>query len=322
MSFSIMTIRQSDNTIIMQKIYLYILALTAALTLAACDKGNTEPQAVRDYPTFSATILGEGTRASDTSWDANDVIGIYCGDDVVNLSHTHQGNGTFAVTDPTKQIIFTDNNQVKFTAYYPYGTLSTSASYKGKIATYATKNLAQTPADQKNFDYLWAEEAYGSKANPDVKFTFTHQMSKISLVFTSDDIDVSDITAFSIDGLYLKGTFDPKEGKCEPLASASPTKSTMTLKNYNNATVEDGVPAPPIIVFPQTLKANPVTLSVTASDAGISTITGSITFKDGELKAGCNYQFVVKISKTNLSVGTSTISEWTPVDRGDNWEAW
>lgn len=315
----------------MKRIYLHILVtMMATLTLAACDKEDAELKVVSDYPSFSATIEGSASRASETSWDKKDKIGITVTEGIVsggnpsgtvnNICHsTTNGDGIFTVDNAKYQIIFTDKKPVKFVAYYPQGTLSTSGSYNGKISTYANSNISQTLTNQKKFDYLWAE-GVGSKSAPDVKFNFSHMMSKITFVFQNGEgVDVSQITAYKLSGLYLRGLFDPLTGMCE-ITAQSTTTTTLTLTNFNNAKVAENVPAPSIIVFPQTLESTTVELTVTAANIGIGSITGNITFKDTKLEPGKNYQFVIKVNKTGLAVQKASITGWNDLDQGDEWE--
>ncbi|UVR02713.1 fimbrillin family protein [Parabacteroides distasonis] len=112
-----------------------ILAAAAmTIMLAGCNSEEGLPvgENVQDMAHFSATIHAPGTRAYDQIWEANDEIGISgTSGDVVytNVCHlTADGSGSFNPKDESKKIYFQDDNEVTFTAYYPWNDLKGSTT--------------------------------------------------------------------------------------------------------------------------------------------------------------------------------------------------
>lgn len=294
-----------------------LLALaTLALTLAACsnDDENNNQIAAR----FSAEIDGATlTRAAGTNWDRGDRIGISATKNAAMSQYTNMeyktenGDGYFTGTP----IYFQNNQYVTFTAYYPFA--ETSEMTEG-ILTNDTKT--QTVEHQKEIDYLFAEAQDKNCNNANVAFKFYHKMSQITLTFIAgDDISFSDTKiSYSLEGLRMSGEFDTSNGTAKATGTGTETLTIndVTLSN-SSATVA------PVILYPQDITEvsgiNQIKLSVIldgqtySCDLEIDKEEGSGTEKLTELEAGNNYTFEITISKTGLTLNTSSIENWTPV---------
>lgn len=280
----------------------YILAV-ATLALAACSNDDNyidEPVAAR----ISATIGNSGvSRASETSWDSNDAIGVTMAEDrYVNLKYvTSAADGNF--TGTTTMYFKNKRESVTLAAYYPFaGTEGTSPAI---IETY-TRSGDQTREKQAEFDFLYDVKTV-TGAEPNVKFTFSHKMSKLTLIFKNGNgADVSKINSCTIEGLILAGTFNPVSGECAAKSGVGVSPENLSI-NLTGVTVADGTPLNPLIIFPQAI-GDKVRLKITDSDE--QDYSCDLTFEDNNILSGRNYQYTIKVNKTGLTVEQSTINEW------------
>lgn len=132
-----------------------------ALALAACNNDNENLNGAPVAARFTADIA-PATRASGTTWDNGDRIGIT---DIGN--DTQYGNVPFILKSGKfeaegKVIYIEDTKPHTFRAYYPYNTA-------GGILTATTDATAQQ--NQPAIDFLFASGATGDKNNPVVSFT-------------------------------------------------------------------------------------------------------------------------------------------------------
>ena len=187
-----------------------------ALSLAACTNDNE----VMDNGPVAAVINADisdavATRASGTTWDENDRIGLTgIGTQYDNVPYIMNG-GTFK--EDGEPIYFHTTEEVVFRAYYPYDE-------NGKTLKATTDGEAQK--NQPKIDFLYATGATASTHNPTVNFTdgtkaggkdcsFHHCMSQITLTFVAGDgVSFSAIQpeSYMLSGLVMTGSFDTTTG--------------------------------------------------------------------------------------------------------------
>ncbi len=309
----------------MKKILFYSMAI-AAMTMTACssDEGQdtTETRA-----TFSAVIGEEQhTRAYDQTWESSDAIGITGttgGTAYTNVKYTTaNGDGNFAVATAGTDIYYQDTQDVTFTAYYPWNDLSAS--------TLQVDTRAQ--AGQTTFDFLWAQ-ATGSKASPNVAFTFAHKMAKVVItVKKGADVSFSEVQAakLSLNGFLYEGTFDATTGTTAATGTAVEWQfaGNTDKPDYNAPSAADNsaeTVSYSLIVFPQEFAA---TLPFTASLTGMQSFATRIDFTaananagdtdaKNEWVAGRQYNISVTLNKTSLTVNGCTISPWVNANGGN-----
>lgn len=283
----------------MRRIYFFA---AVALALAAC--GNDDGYA--DSEPVAAQITADignslSSRAAGTAWAAGDKIGVTTlrGSEskYVNMEYTTENaDGVFTGTPMYFQDV---QAEVTFTAYYPFA--GTEDTAPGIIESH-TRAERQTPAEQPAFDYLW-DSRVGNRGVPQIKFGFTHRMSKITMTFQNGNgAEVDRITSYSFEGLVLEGTFDPATGEAKAKETAA--QETLTLTPGN---VVSGSARPSVIVYPQTT-AGTVTLRIAMEG---QTYKCGLAFAGGGLKAGTDYQFTVRLNKTGAEVTDSSIQPWT-----------
>lgn len=190
------------------------MAAALALALVACGDENelaSDVQAL-DSPeevSFSAGIL---SRASGSSWEAEDKVGISAtggGTSYSNVQYQVAEAGASVAFNPVAEAIcYTADAPMSFTAYYPYAeTLDNGFIYKNTTET------------QEGVDFLWSSvnnRPYSEA--PVVSFTFRHQMALLEVQVISDkDLSGQNVV---IGGLKHDGGFNTATGEAKPNAGA------------------------------------------------------------------------------------------------------
>lgn len=278
-----------------------------ALTLAACNNDNENLNGDPVAAQFTAEIYeAASTRASGTTWDAGDRIGITDIDNDTQYDNVPfiLKNGKFEADGIN--IYFADTKTHTFRAYYPYNT-------EGGILTAMTDATAQQ--DQPAIDFLFASGATGDKDNPVVSFTnkggednsFHHRMSQITLTFeASDGVDFSVVKPerYTLGGLILTGMFNTADGIATADDGAQAEALAMELA--------DGSLTSSVILFPQTVVSLPLVVKYNSQE-----YKATLTVPEGVLKAGNNYTYTVKVRNKVLEVSEATIAAWSDVNGGD-----
>lgn len=283
----------------MKKIY---LLAAFSLALVACDNNDDNPVFSPVVAEITATIGDSGmTRAGDTSWTEGDKIGITTTFGAgmkpsVNILYTTaKGDGVFE-----GEVIYI-YNPMSLSAYYPFSDEVGTARSTIEASTDADY---QTKENHPKIDFLYASKTGITTDDPKVKLTFSHQMSKLTLIFVNGSgMEVSKIASYQIDGLKLDGVFDTSTGECAAKSTTNPRALSIVP---DEGSVKNEVALPSLILFPQAAEA--VTLTITDNDE--QTYKCNLTFDNNRIEFGNNYQFTIKVNKSGLTVDQSTISEW------------
>ena len=279
-----------------------------ALALVACNNDNENLNGDLVAAQFTANIAPT-TRASGTTWDNGDRIGIT---DIDN--DTQYGNVPFILKNGKfeaegKVIYIEDTKAHTFRAYYPYNAA-------GGILAATTDATAQQ--NQSAIDFLFATGATGDKKSPVVSFTdktgkggednsFHHRMSRITLTFEAGDgVDFSVVKPerYTLDGLLLTGTFNTADGIATADNGAQTGELTMNLA--------DGNLTSSLILFPQTVASLPLVVNYKGQE-----YHATLTVPEGALQAGNNYTYTVKLHNKVLEVSEATIAKWNDINGGE-----
>lgn len=287
---------------------LYTFAFAAlALSLAACTNDNE----VMDNGPVAAVINADisdavATRASGTTWDENDRIGLTgIGTQYDNVPYIMNG-GTFK--EDGEPIYFHTPEEVVFRAYYPYDE-------NGKTLKATTDGEAQK--NQPKIDFLYATGATADTHHPTIDFTdntkdngrdcsFHHCMSQITLTFEAGSgVSFTAVkpVSYTLSGLTLTGSFDTETGIAKADENTQAANLTMGL---------GGALTSSVILFPQTITSIDLTVNFNDND-----YNATLTVPDGALKSGNNYTWTVTVRNEGLSIGTAGISPWNPVSGGN-----
>lgn len=302
------------------------LAVAAAILLSACSSDETTQPGVQEsgMARFTGSIEGAVTRASNTAWDAGDLIGITGTsgtEDYTNVPYmTATASGSFEAQGMA--IYYNTPDEVNFTAYYPWKTELTDAT------EYSFNTDAQS--GQKGFDFLYATGT-GSKDEPEVDFTFSHCMSKVALtVKAGADVSYSEVESAvcSFSNFLNNATFNRATGVVaatgEPVAAdkawtfANGTDETTDITTDGSSSVTYG-----LILVPQAFENGNLafTASVQTADATAPQVfTVEIDLSqvpdngnENRLRPGYQYNITVNVNKTGLTVGDCNISPWKTV---------
>lgn len=269
------------------------MAAALALALVACGDENElagDVQAL-DSPeevSFSAGIL---SRASGSSWDAEDKVGISAtggGTSYSNVQYQVAEAGASVAFNPVGEAIcYTADAPMSFTAYYPYAeTLDNGFIYKNTTET------------QEGVDFLWASvnNRLYTEA-PVVSFTFRHQMALLEVQVTSDvDLSGQDVV---IGGLKHEGGFNTAIGEAKPKDEAQAQDWTVGTSVSGTEFDFSG------FIYPQ--DANELTVKVGKLEAKLS--LGEDVFQ-----AGYKYTVTATIDDGKISakitINGNTIEGW------------
>lgn len=288
----------------------YLIFAAAALTLTACSNDDENLNGGPVAAQVTAGIGGVQTRASGTTWDSGDAIGISTIGSTLtsyaNMKYTTLGDGNFThaaeLGGEDSGMFFQDADEtVTFRAYYPFhGNEYTDA---GTISDVTTDDQTK----QSTFDFLFATGATASKSQPTVSFnntvkentSFTHRMSRLVLNFIAGpDVDLADLSDYTLSGLSMTGSFDTATGE----AKATGTASDLTM----DAT---GITSSSLILFPQAVTE--ATLKVVL---GGQNYTATLTFSKANavqgLESGYSYKYNVTIYKEELNITKANIEPW------------
>lgn len=288
-----------------------LFASMAALIMSSCssnefDFGGSDAGSKLQV---SASIHELQTRAHDTSWDANDAIGVSDADNNTNVKYvTTSGDGVFTSDNV---IYLLGDESHSFTAYYPYNE---SVSAENKIITF------DEPAD-----YMYGT-ASATRQNPNASFTFTHKMSELSFTVTDatstnsssakawtradgDNTTGSGSTTASstitLHDVVLNGTFDTSNGT----VTAGDKKGDLTISFTPGKKSS-------FILPPQSFEGGNVKISVNYNG---KTFGGTLSLD--KTTEGNDIQYGLTINKENqqtaLAISSKTITGWTPVDKGN-----
>lgn len=288
-----------------------LFASMAALIMSSCssnefDFGGSDAGSKLQV---SASIHELQTRAHETSWDANDAIGVSDADKNTNVKYvTTSGDGVFTSNNV---IYLLGNESHNFTAYYPYNE---SVSAENKTITF------DEPAD-----YMYGT-ASATRQNPNASFTFTHKMSELSFTVTDgtstnsssakawtraegNETTGSESTTASstitLHDVVLNGTFDTSDGTVK----AGDKKGDLTISFTPGKKSS-------FILPPQSFEGGNVKISVNHNG---KTFGGTLSLD--KTTEGNDIQYGLTINKENqqtaLVISSETITGWTPVDKGN-----
>lgn len=279
----------------------------AALTfaLAACSNDNENLNIDGHVAAKFTTGITPVTRASGTTWDAGDRIGITGIGTVYDNVPYILKNGTFEAEGTV--IYFQTTEEVVFRAYYPY-------SPTGSLLTITTDADAQQ--NQPAIDMLFASGAKGSTHSPEVNFidktdeggedhSFHHCMSQLTLTFEEGsgvNFDLVKPVGYTLSGLKLEGSFNTATGIAAVGDQAQAEDLTITL----NGTIQSS-----LILIPQETN----TLSLKVSYKG-QTYNATLTIPKGKLVAGDNYTYTVTVRNKGIEVSKAEIAKWNDVNSG------
>lgn len=244
--------------------------------------------------TFSSIIDdAQNSRAYDTSWEANDVIGVFmlANSNVLatNIPYvTSKGDGYFV--SQNSPIYYPEvNSAVDFIAYYPYSkTISYHTNYLIDLSNQTKQNA---------IDLMTAVNLTNRQlTSPQGNLQFKHLLAKLVLNLKSTSGSSLKGIKASISGLKVKGTADLSDGTITPSGEAT----TFSLFINEEATQAEA------ILLPQALSGNlKIKLELNGQSKEINTeISGSI-------EQGYKYIYNVNVNYQGGEITTDPQAKYT-----------
>ncbi len=151
--------------------------------IASCEGDTPIPPGAGEKVQLSAAIEGLQTRASGSTWDKGDAIGVYMKKSgealgpsaiVQNTKYETTGTSTFLPAKGATTITFPlDGSNVDFIGYYPYKEMIANLTYPIDLSNQSV---------QSDIDLLYSDNAKAfNSGKPNVNMLFSHQLAKITL---------------------------------------------------------------------------------------------------------------------------------------------
>jgi len=318
---------------------IYILLTMAVGLFAACSSDNDAPAPAGGNERVALNIAAgielqaRGiTRATDTSWEDGDNIGVYMtgyrtfniftdGDGTrgENLEYTFsdgenyetwtENNNVYRLFTPSSKKIYLSSTSVDVYGYYPYkSTLSNPREYPIDVSD---------QSDQKTLDFMTAKDDNVNNELEAIQLLFQHRLVK--LVFNlrqgdgllTDELVNSTISEFSIDHQPTGATYNIytstlgiPSGDYDASSKVTPVKGT-TSAGYD-LTYE-------AIILPNNVGTNPVTdrpVTITFYTNADDPVTNTFVINsDTNFEEGCKYVYNVTVNATSVTVDTEQFTE-------------
>ncbi len=207
------------------------------LALLSCEGDIPSPTGIGEEVQLSATIEGIQTRASGSTWDKGDAIGVYMKESgealtssatAQNAKYETTGTTGFLPAKGAATITFPiDGSNVDFIGYYPY---------KEEIANFVYPIDLSNQSVQSDIDLLYSDNAKSFNSdNPDVNMLFSHQLAKITLTIKHEFLpDLSGIEVI-VTNVGTRADFDLTDGT---LSAPSSTGNIACMVASGGATAE------------------------------------------------------------------------------------
>ncbi len=273
----------------MKKI-LYIIG-AVGLLLSSCTVNDNECPATSTGGELKITS-GIATRASGTTWDDNDQIGVFAeqGAEIFGANvpySTALGGATGNFTADDEPIYFPRTGQMSITAYYPYTASTTLTAYAVDVAD-------QTEPEKID---LMSASATSAKSTNAVPLRFYHRLSQLTLTLQAGDGVTTDElrgATVSVWDLTTDATYN---------LSTNAIELGGTVQDIALNVTDDGLKATAIVV-PQDASDVLFAINVPGFDENYTSINAI------EFKSGKNHNFTVTIGREEFTMSGSTIEDW------------
>ncbi len=166
----------------------YIALATLALVIAGCENSDNIP-IVEDGVMQIEVLHPSATRATETSFENGDVIGLYAteysGDFAAPLQISGNWANNVATTfdgkswTPAKKIFWSENKMDVY-GYYPYMTPTSIDEHLWSVQLdQSTPETAVALSGYEASDFLWGKATSVSQTDGDVQLEFKHCCSKL-----------------------------------------------------------------------------------------------------------------------------------------------
>ena len=269
--------------------------------LFSCEGVKVDHSILERSIRVNAHIKGMQTRASNTTWDANDAIGIYMvvagqplsSESILakNAKYITSGDGFFSPSAIAHNIKFPlEGSNVNLIAYYPHGTVSSSLTRSIDVSDQSS---------QATIDILYSNSGEVLNRNsPNVSLPFSHKLSKIEVIIKNiDNSPLTDVTA-TLKGCKIRGSLSLTDGTI----STTSTKGNIRMKVADN-----GAAAEAIVLPTETLSG--ITLTITNGDYGyVYNLNSAVNIT--QFESGYKYSYTITLDTRSPLIASAVISDW------------
>ena len=287
---------------------------------------------IRESEFTNGEQLGVYVYRSQLSGNYNDNTGLV---KTTNVPYIQYMDNTTSKWKPNTQAIILSNIVGKVYAYYPYS--ASNVDQDGTTIPITVKDNQGTgqsagdkdyeiATDEYQYDYMWAIAANDvSNLNPSVNLTMNHALSMASFVFkqTTDNTSlypgigkVTKIVMTNASGSANKpvktgdGTMNIATGALTGGAAGTITVSGIETETLLGEVNESKIPH--VLMYPAaTVAADEVQVTVTVDGIAYTVTLPEVA---GGWVAGKNYQYVLTMKGTGLTVSTVTITPWGKIN--------
>ena len=290
--------------------------LTSAAVIISCNSDeDIDISSERTEVKFSSSIItmGTHTKASGTSWDALDAIGMYMYEEnnvnVVesrsNIKYVTEFGGTTGSFKAAGTVIYFPDNgdKVRFMAYYPHSTSLAGDVYKVNVAD-------QSSQPAIDLLYSFDEDAKYDKTTPDKKvpLVFDHQLTKIYVnVKAGDGLTNDELQGIGVSFLNFntEADFDLVNGELrnQDVPAEIAARSLIAKENY--AAGFEAIVIPTVGIPDAKIKFD---LNNGDTDTGVESDVFTWNF-DNALDKSTKYTYNVTVSRSGIVV-EATINDW------------
>lgn len=284
------------------KTILLLLAITAVLIFSccSCDDKKGDKELPREYTVLEVQSRINSLRATETSWERGDQIGLYAIVSGKGLSSTSifqkASNLPYTTPDGDGQFLPAEGGEIRLMpeeridliSYYPYQPVG--ADHKLRINV-------RDQSDFSKLDLLYSDNARGlNNLRPKAVLQFNHALSQLQISIMGDgDTDLNALQ-ISVGDVKVEGVFDLAAGQLSKLGG---TTSKITM--HKAKSVAKGATHQAILLPGQELKGLTYTFEVAGK---------SYTYTETEskqLQPGVRVRRNFKLTDTGVEVIDATI---------------
>ena len=284
------------------KTILLLLAITAVLIFSccSCDDKKGDKELPREYTVLEIQSRINSLRATETSWERGDQIGLYAIVSGKGLSSTSifqkASNLPYTTPDGDGQFLPAEGGEIRLMpeeridliSYYPYQPVG--ADHKLQINV-------RDQSDLSKLDLLYSDNARGlNNLRPKAVLQFNHALSQLQISIMGDGATDLNALQISVGDVKVEGVFDLAAGQLSKLGG---TTSKITM--HKAKSVAKGATHQAILLPGQELKGLTYTFEVAGK---------SYTYTETEskqLQPGVRVRRNFKLTDTGVELIDATI---------------
>ncbi len=271
--------------------------MMALLAFVGCSKSDGVESSQSSELRITSSIT---TRASGTSWDDTDEIGVYMAESGTttyigeeNTLYTPTSGGSNIDFESENPLYYPSSGYVDILAYYPY-----SDAEEFDVTAYEIDVADQSKLTA--IDLMIATKSGIASTSQALALNFEHKLSQINLTIKLSDGTDLDLTKMSVKliGTSATATYDLTAGASDSPISNLGTTTEITLATNSNGTSCEA------IVIPQALSGAKLLFDFESGESLAATIT-TTSFAIGQ-----SYSYTAILSHAAVNLSSAEIGDW------------